>query len=459
MAATIGARGNEIEADVLVLGSGMAGMTAAAVAAEQGLSVVVAEKATQPGGSARIAGSYPAGFMWTTPSLEALMAEDPYVDQALVRVLADDFLPAMEWVRALGVRVSDLITGIYRFGHGFQVDVHGFLDRCREVLEVNGGRLLVGVTANALSVSDGTVTGAEFTGQDGGRIVIKARETVLATGGFQGSSELRAQLIAPEARDLLLRANPTSDGAGLRLAQAVGGLYVDGRHGFYGHLMPYPLTSFVPDDFISAAMLHSGFCLLLDGRGTRFTDESLGDHENNQAVLTVERGRALLVADDHVRRERIMAPYIPGMVGYDKFELAETKGAHVVTDAPTLEELGARVSDWGYDGVRVAATIAKYNELADDAPTMLQPPSSRHCRPLDVAPFFAMEVQPAITFSYGGIRADATSRVMGSDGAIPGLLAAGVDIGGIYTRAYAGGLSRGLVFGRRAALTATGKES
>jgi succinate dehydrogenase/fumarate reductase flavoprotein subunit len=73
---------------------------------------------------------------------------------------------------------------------------------------------------------------------------------------------------------------------------------------------------------------------------------------------------------------------------------------------------------------------------------------------MDVAPFFAMEVQPSITFSYGGIRVDASSRVVGRDGPIAGLLAAGVDIGGVYTRAYAGGLSRGLVFGRRAAFTA-----
>jgi succinate dehydrogenase/fumarate reductase flavoprotein subunit len=70
-----------------------------------------------------------------------------------------------------------------------------------------------------------------------------------------------------------------------------------------------------------------------------------------------------------------------------------------------------------------------------------------------------MEVQPSITFTYGGVRVDAKTRVLRDGRPIPGLLAAGVDIGGVYTRAYAGALSRGLVFGRRAALTAASLES
>jgi succinate dehydrogenase/fumarate reductase flavoprotein subunit len=257
---------------------------------------------------------------------------------------------------------------------------------------------------------------------------------------------------------MLLRANPTSEGDGLRLAEAAGAEYVDGRGGFYGHLVPYPLSSFEKPDFISIAMLHSGYCLLFDKAGARFTDESLGDHENNQKVLRAPDARALLIADDQIRRERTMAPYIPGMDSYDKFALARQKGAHVVIDAPTLDELVAGVAGWGYDPGRLKASIEDYNRLARDAPEDLSPPSTRHCRPMDVAPLFAMEVQSAITFSYGGIRVDPTSRVVGKDGPIAGLLAAGVDIGGVYTRAYAGGLARGLVFGRRAALTAAGKE-
>lgn len=441
--------------DLLVLGSGMAGMTAAAQAAQSGLSVLVVEKARATGGSAGIS----RGYVWTTPSLEALQEEDPHVDPDLVRVLADEFLPSVEWVKEeLGVEVSDRITGIYHFGHGFLLDIWTYLDACRAALERAGGQVLTGLSTRELTLDGGRVTGAELADAGGATVVVEARETVLATGGFQGSPELRAEHVAPQARDMLLRANPDSVGDGLRLALAAGAEFVDGRGGFYGHLVPAPLTDFEEPDYIATAMLHSGHCLLFDAAGERFTDESLGDHDNCQQVLRTSTGRALLVADDHVRREHLEQAYIPGMDHYDKFALAREKRAHVFTGASTLDELVAGVAGWGYDPAGVKRSIEAYDRGVREAPDALSPPSSRHPRPLDEAPFFAMEVQPAITFTYGGIRADATSRVLGADGPVEGLLTAGADMGGVYTRAYAGGLSRGLVFGRRAALTAAGQE-
>ena len=62
---------------------------------------------------------------------------------------------------------------------------------------------------------------------------------------------------------------------------------------------------------------------------------------------------------------------------------------------------------------------------------------------------------PAITFTFGGIRIDSRARVLDERGApIPGLLAAGADAGGVYHRAYAGGLAAALAFGLQAARTA-----
>jgi len=62
---------------------------------------------------------------------------------------------------------------------------------------------------------------------------------------------------------------------------------------------------------------------------------------------------------------------------------------------------------------------------------------------------------PAITFTFGGLRVDADARVLDDDGRpIRGLHAAGADAGGLYVRAYAGGLAAALTFGLRAARTA-----
>jgi predicted oxidoreductase len=85
----------------------------------------------------------------------------------------------------------------------------------------------------------------------------------------------------------------------------------------------------------------------------------------------------------------------------------------------------------------------------------LDPSRGENFAPLDKAPFYALVVRPAITHTHGGIRVDATARVLKPDGTpIPGLLAAGADIDGVYGVGYAGGLAMALAFGIEAAKTA-----
>jgi len=78
---------------------------------------------------------------------------------------------------------------------------------------------------------------------------------------------------------------------------------------------------------------------------------------------------------------------------------------------------------------------------------------------LDEPPYYVIEAIPAITFPFYGIRIDSSARVLDEAGEpIPGLLAAGSDTGGLYVRAYAGGIASALVFGLSAARTAMSAE-
>jgi succinate dehydrogenase/fumarate reductase flavoprotein subunit len=143
---------------------------------------------------------------------------------------------------------------------------------------------------------------------------------------------------------------------------------------------------------------------------------------------------------------------------FDKLDFARDAGAHYA-EAGSLEDLAAEIGAWGYDADRLTQTLGDYNRVAASDPAGLDPPNERHSRPLDEAPYFALEVQPAITFPYSGLSTNADTEVLGDNGPIPGLLAGGVDVGGVYKRGYAGALARGLVFGTRAALTAAGEPS
>ena len=76
-----------------------------------------------------------------------------------------------------------------------------------------------------------------------------------------------------------------------------------------------------------------------------------------------------------------------------------------------------------------------------------------NARPLSAPPFYALEVRPGITFTYGGLAVDEHARALDPAGEpVPGLLVAGANAGNIYRSGYAGGLALAGTFGFRAAM-------
>jgi succinate dehydrogenase/fumarate reductase flavoprotein subunit len=121
--------------------------------------------------------------------------------------------------------------------------------------------------------------------------------------------------------------------------------------------------------------------------------------------------------------------------------------------AHDLDELAYLPPEWGYDGNAIKEGLLEFNRRCADG--TVDPPRAYDATPIDQPPFYVVEAVPAITFTFGGLRIDPHARVLDKDDRpIPGLLAAGADAGGVYVRAYAGGLAAALVFGLRAAQTA-----
>lgn len=426
-------------------------MSAAGYAAQRGAEVIVIEKAADIGGSA----AYTAGGLMRPRTAEDFITVNPGGDPAFTHALVADYDSAVEWISSLGVDVSDPDPEISatmgyptsRRGH----DVLAYLARCRSIVEGTSGKVLTASSVEKLLYEDGHVRGATVTSSDGTH-VFGASWTLLATGGFQNNADLRARYLGSHAADMVVRSNPVSDGAGLRLGLSVGASTSDRMDLFYGHPVPWPLARpFGPADYVRLIQhFLSTHGVLLDEDGRRFVDESLGYYRNSQAVLTRRRGRALLVGDQRLRdRDGAGAPGTASMyAGLDRPNEARAAGANVA-EAHTLNDLEQFVKPWGYAGI--AAAVRTFNaELAADGPT--DPPRRGNREPLAEAPYFAFEIQPAITNTWGGLRVDDHARVLDTDGKpIPGLLAAGGDIGGVYQEAYCGGLSMACVLGLRAA--------
>jgi succinate dehydrogenase/fumarate reductase flavoprotein subunit len=437
------------EVDLLVVGAGMAGLSAATRELQYGASVIVVEKAPVAGGSA----SY-AGFIWTAPSVEVMREVNSKADPELSSKLAEDYAQAMDWVRSLGIEVKPPVS-VLGFGRGCQTDVANLLltfqRRVRE-----GGELLLEARTERLLIEGGRVCGAEITTQSGEARVIRARATLLATGGFGGDPELRAEHIHPQARNVPLRANRYSTGDGLRLGLSAGALLGQDNAGFYGHVIPSQIPFEDPDEFVALSFYHSEHSVLLNLKGRRFCDETIGDHLTTMALLEQPEARALMIYDRRVHDDWMMQPYVEGAEPCDRFQLAYRRGARCAV-SDRLEDFGDLPEEWGYPGPDVLHSLLEYNAscMSDGLHT---PPRTLDTEPLTRPPFYVIEVIPAMTFTFQGLLIDRQARVLSAQGKpIPGLLAAGADSGGVFNRAYAGGLANALVFGLQAAATAVGK--
>ncbi len=433
--------------DLIVVGAGIAGLAAAVRGAARGLEVVVVEKRDRIGGSAALS----AGIVWTAPDLPTFQRVAPAGDPELGRSLIDGFEPAVDAVRAWGVAVSERWSGQMGFGIAHHVDLPALLRCWTDELGIAGGELFLATTARSLDLgAEGEVRGVVVEGP-AGRGLIEAQATILATGGFQGDRELVAQLIGVGADAMPVRSAPGSVGDGLRMGRAAGAALSRGLGTFYGHLVPDRIRDWGEALYLPLTQYESAFSIVVNLRGRRFADESLGDAVTNQATLRQPGARAVLICDEQVRRERAAGPAYPHGQPVDRFAAAEAAGARSIT-ATTVAELVNGVGTWGVDRGGLKRTLADYARAARGEDVALDAPLPSPPAPLREPPFHALAVQPTITFPFGGLSVDSDGRVLDRDGrVIRGLYAAGADAGGLQGPGYVGGLVLGLVFGPRAA--------
>lgn len=439
--------GEILDCDFLVIGAGMAGLSAAGWAAERGARVVVVEKAPVIGGSAVLSG----GMLWTAASkkkIELYGGGNP----ALSAVVVERYPDALAWLRRRGVDVSRTMKVLH--GYGYQIDIVEHLRGCVDLVEKAGGHVVFETTTTSLlQDSQGRVIGARTAHPDG-EVDVRARWTVLATGGYQGSQEMRARYIHANARDILLRSNQHSTGDGLRLGQTAGGEVRGTNPGFYGHLVSKPNNWGEERYFTMLSQYHSDHALLFNEDGKRFCDETFGDHANTYHTVCQTNARAICLWDTRVQAEHATQPIVPIAPPLDKFAVAiENGGEGVIADR--LDQLSAFATAHGFNGPEMIRSLNDYNALANRGWEILDPPRTETCLPIDQAPYYALVVYPAITFTFGGLTIDPQARVLDASGTpIAGLLAAGSDAGDAYGSGYAGGLALAMTFGITAAQTA-----
>ncbi|KAF2094964.1 FAD binding domain protein [Rhizodiscina lignyota] len=457
-----------ISVDVLVCGGGMSGMSCAAFAAEAGAKVLVVEKLSQVGGSS----AYSAGMFWAPKSYESLRSWVPDGDPGLQHTWMEDYLPAVQWMRLMGVPTSPKFEPIMTIGIGYPIKIpHLHKLHQRRIQNSNTGSeiflntQIIKLTQEMPGIHGSRITGAivkrNFLQESRSEYIeVNAKVTVLSTGGFQGSPQLKSAHLGPGGSNIFVRSNPGSVGDGLNLATAVGAGTSRGMDTYYGHLFAGPVRSeeVDPKQYLPLAQYQSKYCLLINEYGRRFVDETLGDEVINQYLAKQTNRRGFLLFNEKTRLQHCLGALFPNGGNVDRLQTAREHGCNVA-GAQTLDELVSTLDSWSVDGAQVRRTLEQYHrkvgmrhsEAVLDAPVgrILAPPA-----PLveGEGPFWAMEVQPSITFTYGGIAIDTAGRALTADKQpISGLLVAGVDAGGFSNSQYAGGLALAFVTGYWAA--------
>lgn len=452
------------EADVVVIGGGLAGHCAAIELAEQGADVLLVEKEPQVGGSTVLSGG---SFAFAGTELQRkngiedssqLLFDDLRKvggygnDEALVRAYVDHQLETYHWLGAHGV-VFDKI-----FLAAGQSVPRGHSRNPREVIEILAGRAVatgrvqthVSSPVRSLVRSrDGMpVEGVEIETQGKRRSIRASRGVVLTSGGFSRSDAL-LKLFAPSQGATQRAGGPGNTGDGLLMAWHLGaGMkdmgYIKGTFG--GH------PSAGPGEHALMLPIYVG-AIAVNAKGERFIDESKSYKLIGDAVLKQPDAIGYQIFDQRIFDKG--NPGIPTMAFQAKYALGQ------VISAPTLAELARKM---GIDAEGLARTVDAYNAFVEQGndPDFgrdgLGTSYGKLAR-IDLAPFYAYPSKSVIVATYCGVAVDAQMRVRDVfDAVIPNLYAAGEVIGGLHGNAYMTGSSLGKasIFGRIAARSAVG---
>jgi 3-oxo-5alpha-steroid 4-dehydrogenase len=463
------------EADVVVVGFGAAGSSAAWEAANAGADVLVLERTAAAGGAAAMSDGMvylgggtstqrAAGFEDNVEDMKAFLraACGPAPDDAKVDLYCEQSVAHHDWLVARGVQFIGTFDPegggtspgddeglMYTGGE----NAHPFDElvppvpraHCTKGAKPGGAALMSALSAAAIDAGvrtlydvrmdrlvvdgDNRVCGVVAV-RYGDEITVRARRgVVLAAGGFINNPEMVQQYAPVLSLTPLRLGTEGDDGRGIRVAQAVGAAVK--RMDSIECALP----------FNAPRSLKYG--VIVNALGRRFINEDTYMGRVGQRALTKELGQAYLIVDE--------AHYAPNWLGVAATWVCETA-------AELEDEIGLPTGS-------LQESLAYFNEHAARGDDPLFHKRKPLLEPL-VGPLAAFDLRSDkfiyAPFTLGGLHTNVDSEVLDLDGApIPGLYAAGRATSGVAAQGYCSGVSLGdsTFFGRRAGLSAAGATS
>jgi tricarballylate dehydrogenase len=457
---------------LVVVGHGAAGLAAALSAAEQAKSAGLPVETTlleksrkdEAGGNTRWS---PSNMRLDAPDRidpdfeeEMQRASGGLADRDYFRTLADNATATVGWLQSHGV---EFITPSYYLSAGpARIQPVGggsaIVDKLLIAAKTAGVKVLYESEVSRLTMApEGRrVSGVAVQGNDGVTTMLDADAVVLATGGFQGNLAMMRARFGPRAETLRLISPGTrfDSGDGIRMAADRGASPSGDWDGM--HIEPVDPRS---QNFAPVVLVYP-YGIVVDQDGHRFFDEGYGlMHETWEAFAR----------DIHFARPNSIAYAIldSRLFDIEGFERA-IRSEVPPYQAETVEGLAAQI---GVPAGNLRQTVETFNAAATgDAARFdasrcdglasagtLKPPKSNWARAITKPPFLGYPLVGAIAYTFGGLATNDKAEVLGEQGPISGLYAAGETTGHFYgTAPNAVAVLRALVFGKIAGREAVG---
>ncbi|MBV7482766.1 FAD-dependent oxidoreductase [Bordetella sp. BOR01] len=468
--------------DVVVAGCGVAGLSAAVTAAEQGLKVAVLERSSREdrGGQSRWTEAYlrMKSLDEVSDDFEAHLSENagPYNDPDLIgemansreswshaaRTLAvpdpdliagfaDQVAPTIQWLQGLGVKFDFLPTQFLTKTQPRLLPVGGgqaLVDALAARAEALGVTFFYHTTARKLALDEhGTVRGllAHHPEHGGLRFVGKV---VLASGGFEGNPEMLAKYLGP--RSVYLR--PVCKGGYFNKGEGIA-MALDAGAGAAGEFGSYHAEPVDPRSGVSEpSVFIFPYGILVNRSGERFANEAPGTVDAyyervTRRIYEQTEGIAYVILDQRVKD----IPNYRLAIRTDQPAIA----ANSIADLAAKLQIPADTLQQTVDAYNAGCGAGKgYDPLVLDGvcTTGVKPPKTNWALPIDKGPFMAYPIISSNVFTFGGLKVSKAGQVLDTDGNVmPNLYAAGETVGMYYSN-YTGATSvlKGLVFGRLA---------
>ncbi|MFK3660222.1 flavocytochrome c [Scandinavium sp. NPDC088450] len=443
--------------DVVVVGSGGAGLAAAIQAHDEGASVLIVEKMPTIGGNTikasagmnaaetrfqRVKGIQDSKELFYAETLKGGGNKN---NPELLRRFVENAPEAIEWLARRGIMLNDITTT-----GGMSIDrTH----RPRDGSAV-GGYLISGLVRNITkrgidvmldtSVDDilfvgGEVSGVRLINDENETFTVQAKSVVVATGGFSANSAMVVKY-RPDLEGFVTTNHKGATGGGIALLERIGAGTVD-----MGEIQIHPTVEQKTSYLISES-IRGGGAILVNQQGSRFYNEMSTRDKVSAAIIALPEHFAYIVFDEHVRAKNKAADeYI-------------AKG--LVVSASSPRELAAKL---GMDENAFLATLERYNGFVEKQHDDDFGRTTALRAPINEGPFHAIQIAPGVHHTMGGVTINTQTEVLNAEHqVIPGAYAAGEVVGGIHGGNRIGGnavadiIIFGTLAGHQAAVRARG---